>query len=213
MVSLALFAWWELLIIVLCVLWLFVAVIKEIDELAGFICVAFLAICQLLFKIDIWSWVKDNYSKLFVLLIGYFLIGAVWSVFKWFRLVRAELTKYHEVKTKFLQKNKVIVAQSDTRSGGQFVYYQTDTAIPKELKTAWGSALYGFEWPPSPNKYKATLIRWITTWPISFMWAIMEDFFVWLGGKIYSWIGKVYTSISNKMFHEFRKEFGDEKKD
>ena len=40
------------------------------------------------------------------------------------------------------------------------------------------------------------------------LWAILEDFFVWVGEKLYSLIGKIYKGISDKMFEDMRKDLG-----
>ncbi len=102
MIFLAAFVWWELLIMALCAIGFFTAVVKEADELAGVIFVVTLALCQWFFKIDVWSWVKIHYVDLLLFSIGYFLVGAIWSVFKWFRYVKEELKKYRELKERFL---------------------------------------------------------------------------------------------------------------
>jgi hypothetical protein len=191
MIFLAAFVWWELVIMALCAIGFFTAVVKEADELAGVIFVATLALCQWLFKIDVWSWVKLHYVDLLLFSIGYFFVGAGWSVFKWFRYVKEELKKYRELKERFLNAKKVT---------------GTGTVIPKELLKDWEMELNAKDWPPSPSKHKDKLVRWIMVWPVSLVWALVEDFFVWLGDKLYSLIGKLYKGISDRLFAEMRKE-------
>jgi hypothetical protein len=191
MIFLAAFAWWEILIFTACVIGFCAAVIIEADGFAGILFVATLALCQWLFKIDVWSWFKSHYLELLLFFIGYLIVGTGWYVFKWFRYVKEELTRCRKFKNDFLKSKKV-----------------EGNLIPKELLKEWEKELDGVDWPPSPSKHRDDLIRWIIVWPVDVLWAILEDFFVWVGEKLYSLIGKLYKSISDKMFEDMRKDLG-----
>lgn len=192
MFSLALLAWWEIVLLVVFVVGLFIAVVSEADGAAGVLFVLFLVACKWCLKLDMWSWIALNYLTLFSYLAVYFLAGVSWSIFKWYRLVKQEYKEYQALKNQFNSDKKRLLA-----AGARNHPYDE-----------WQRELQHKKWPPAPSDYKDKLIRWIATWPIGVLWALVEDFFVWLAGKLYIYVGKVYQSISDRIFEDFRKEVG-----
>lgn len=186
------FAWWQILILAVCVLGFCVAVIQEADGMAVFIFVVVGALLYGVFKIDIWSWFLLNYLSLLLYMVYYFLAGMGWSVFKWFRFVKKELKEYQATKVQFLKKYKV---------------EGTGTVVPNEFLEKWKQEISYKHWPPSPGEHKADIVRWIIVWPVSVVWALLEDFFVWVGEKLYAMVSKIYKGISDRLFSDFRKEF------
>jgi len=161
--------WWELLLLVGLGATFFAAVVNEADGFAALPFCLGLAYCQ--WKLDLWGWVLANYRLFLVYVIFYFIAGAVWSLFKWYRFVKAELERCKGIKNK-----------SD--------------------KYDWAFQLTLNNWPPCPDQNKSKIVRWIVAWPVNLVWAILEDFFVWVGRKIYSFIGDIYRKIANKLFAE-----------
>ena len=180
------FVWWELLLMAICAISFFVAVAAEIDGMAVVIFLITFALFQWLFKVDLWSYLLLNYLSFLLYSVYYFIIGSVWSIFKWFRFVKTELKEYLNLKQAFLKKHQVV-------------------EIPLPLLEAWKSEISYKSWPPSPSKHKG-IVRWILVWPVYMVWFILEDFLSWVGEKLYSCISRVYSSISDRLFAEMKKD-------
>jgi len=174
------FIWWEILLLTVLGIVFFASIVKEIDGLAIGDFILTIVVCQFWLKIDIWSWVMANYLLMLAYLVGYFIAGSLWSIFKWYRFVKSEL---RECKQLFNQNKS----------------YKSSTI------EAWLED-NNHRWPPDPKNETDKIVRWIMAWPVSVMWAILEDLFVWIGNKIYNFTGEIYRSISNRIFAELKKD-------
>ena len=181
------FIWWEILLLTVLGIAFFVSVVKEIDGLAIGDFILTIIVCQFLLKIDIWSWFLANYLLMLIYLVGYFIAGSIWSIFKWYRFVKSELIKYRELKQSF--NNRTF----DIEKWKEKIEYNC--------------------WPPDPKNNKDKIVRWIMAWPVSVTWAILEDLFVWIGNKLYNIIGEIYRSISNRLFAEMKKDLENDRRD
>ena len=181
------FIWWEILLLTVLGITFFVSVVKEIDGLAIGDFILTIIVCQFLLKIDIWSWFLSNYLLMLIYLGGYFIAGSIWSIFKWYRFVKSEV---RECKQLFIEKKKHAVDR--------------DLHFPDTIES-WIED-QNHRWPSDPKNNKDKIVRWIMAWPVSVTWAILEDLFVWIGNKLYNFIGKIYRSISNRLFAEMKRD-------
>ena len=60
---------------------------------------------------------------------------------------------------------------------------------------------------PSANKNKGRIIFWMSYWPASALWTLINDPFTRLFKFIYNRIGSVFELISNAMFKDLRQDF------
>lgn len=98
MFSLALFAWWEILLLAVTLLFIFVSVIKEEDHLTIASVLILLAGIQWGLKVDIRPLFYD-YTKVFKFLVTYLTLGTLWSFFKWFLFVKKTVSYDIEYKS------------------------------------------------------------------------------------------------------------------
>ena len=83
--------------------------------------------------------------------------------------------------------------------------------IPPTLKEEWAEIvkhghfthnyeIYNFEYKPRPNKHKARILTWMTYWPFSFIWTMLNDPIKRLMKAIYYKIAGFLTRISDRIF-------------
>lgn len=143
--------------------------------------------------------VIDNPVWALAYIFGYLGLGAIWSFFKWWMMLREVRKKYDVLKVEFLKNKKV-----------------TGTVIPDDLKDEWrkhvvGNRCYKLRYhysdieghnpivpPLSQNKTKIT--GWMVYWPISVILFFFEDFLSKLFDAIYDMFSNVYQRISDSVF-------------
>lgn len=118
-----------------------------------------------------------------IILIGavlYFVLGGVWSVFKWYRLNIKVRNSYNR-------------AISNGDSHAKAVSYA------KEMNNVYSI-------PPSPSKHKSTITFWIVSWPFSIVTWVLGDLVVDICNYVYEFLASIYTSITKNVFKDFPKE-------
>ncbi|MBX4190374.1 hypothetical protein KW791_03725 [Candidatus Parcubacteria bacterium] len=126
-----------------------------------------------------------------LLLIGYFLMGAVWSVIKWWLYTKDLREKYDKIKREFLEYN------------GK----DSNTAIPVELKEDWvdfvkhkGLRMENGTFVPDPYRHKSTLLVWIGHWPFSALWTLINDPVKRILKTLYNQLQTTYRRIAQASF-------------
>lgn len=127
-------------------------------------------------------------------LIGYFVIGAGYSVVKYVSFVKKAVNLVKEAKLSFIENNKLTIAVTDE--------------IPEELSRDWVN--FRNEKLPSnisnklwkglrPSDQKELIVNWIAWWPFSAIGLFIADPLREIVNAIYSWLvglyGKMYDRI------------------
>lgn len=105
-----------------------------------------------------YTFITHNLGLSLLYFAGYFAVGAVWSVIKWW----------------FAEKKRVRKAKS-----------------------------YGGNWKASKTNvtaYRSTLLVWITYWPLSAVWTVLNDPLRRLVTSIYDELQKVYARIADSVW-------------
>lgn len=138
---------------------------------------------------------------------GYAILGSGWSIIKWY-LFNGEIREsYDRIRDKFLLDNNI-----------------SGNTIPPELKTSWREKLSNKDnWTQANNSwhtyvpksysvrkaediapqlsdFRATIVFWISFWPVSMLWSILHNFIEKFFNMIYNRLRAVYASISRKTF-------------
>lgn len=184
---------------------LFLSVRSETNVMAVISSVVYLCILQFLYHVNIITLVEHHPFQLIGVLLLYFVIGGVWSVFRWFLFVRDKVRQYLDMRNKWLQ----------FKGQTQFTY------IPDELKEEWTKYLEGekdkydrelrrsyvdMTKPPLVRDHKYKIMGWIGWWPISAGLWLMEDMVRGVVRSIYEYIHDWLQSISNRMFASIRQD-------
>ena len=145
-------------------------------------------------------WMAANPLSTVGIVVGYFAAGTVWSVIKWYFHCLNVRDRYNEVKAEFFTEHGI-----------------TGSKIPMTLKKQWENQITWIrglgsskEIPPSAAKNKSTILMWMTHWPFSAVWTLLNDpikrVFIW----IYSYVAGALQTISNRLFASTIVEFDEE---
>lgn len=150
--------------------------------------IAFFLIQQLFGDFKVFSYVKFHPARTAELLIAYFLAGTLWAIAKWWFHVREERAKYDEKRASFLRGQEL----------------EPSDGIPEDLKAKWA------EWAPKkPNvsDSKERILRWMSFWPWSMVWTLINDPIKKAFRAIYRYIQKLLQLIVDKAFEGTEADF------
>lgn len=151
--------------------------------------------------------------------VGYFVVGALWSVGKWWFFVSARREEYNEKKAEFLKNHGL----------------PENGSIPEELKLDWWHC-NGSGWGPgrardvmlsgmSPKEVEAEgrkiqerltprvrnnkrrILTWMVYWPWSMFWTVLNDPVKRLFKYIYAKMKAVYQKIVDRAFKGVEDDF------
>lgn len=181
---------WLFLICAVELVFLFLAVINE------WVGSAFLSLglsglaLHFLGGVDVLTFIKSNTANIFALLLLYFVIGLVWSLFKWRKLVV-------EFKETYLQAKKDILGSLESTD---------DEVVLDKIKSRLG---YYNTVSIEDQNNKKKITNWIAFWPVSVLVYLLADLFVEIADKIYRSVKFVFNKITQvvlgKEFEEIQK--------
>lgn len=188
--------WWILLATVIIVdVWFL-----EYDNGTGatFSLVAFAAAMFFFGDWNPFPWMGANPLWTIGAVLGYFVAGGIWSIIKWYFHCLNIRDQYNEVKDAFFEENSI-----------------TGDKISSQLKSAWKERLRyaGFKdesIAPVARKYKSTILMWMTHWPFSALWTLLNDPIRRIFMSIYARLTGTLQKISDRLFANTAVEFDDD---
>ena len=130
--------------------------------------------------------------------LGYFTIGTVWSIFKWYFFVREKREKYLAAKEEYEKSPE----RSFQRERGA-VAEVTDFPTPWEksmVRSMLLNSKHGII--PLPGDNKSRILMWMAYWPWSAFWTLINDSVK----KVYKFI---YENISGLLLRISKAAFKD----
>jgi hypothetical protein len=118
---------------------------------------------------------------------SYIVVGLLWSWLKWWLFISKIAEKMKDSWQIFLKKNAL---PADTKTLTPRQNEEWDTHRSYDLK----KPLF------SENKGKITI--WVTYWPLSLVWSLLNDLIKKLIHQIVIRFRKIYEGISNKAFKD-----------
>ena len=163
----------------------FITVTALVENDKGFwaaFSIIFVSLALLFPKLDkIVSFVAHNPGKVALIILGYFVAGTAWSFVKWVLLLAERRERYNETKAKVLKNAGV-------------------TELTPELARTLINRLTTYEVVPQVKEHKSDILMWMTYWPFSGLWTLINDpvrrIFQWIFVGIKSSLQK----ISDRMF-------------
>lgn len=151
-------------------------------------------------QIPVFSYILKNPLVILPGVFGYFLIGAFWSIVKWFFYVKDQREKYDSLKENFIKQNSLSILVNEP--------------IPDKFKELWTKSINGYygesyrlEINPKVSNYKTQIFLWIAYWPLSFIWTIINDPVRKITNRIYNNIHTWLQSISDRYFKDTEQDF------
>lgn len=151
------------------------------------------ALLQWFGNVDIIGYCAANPWYIAALVGVYFVFGVCWAIVKWRFFCVDRLEDYEELKSEFL-RNKGVA--------------EGTKIVPAEHRTAWKEMLERhrddrstlLSESPKIRHYKALWMRWMSFWPISFIWGIINDFVKRVCKMVYQRLATFLQSISDAIF-------------
>src|SRR3989338_689617 len=159
---------------------------------------AFLAFHYLL-GVPVFSYIWENIGLLALYVLGYGIIGGVYSVFKWYRYSLITRERIKEVEKEFLVSKGI-----------------PGDVMSDELKLEWAEYFkshngYAFGGKsienaiPQWHTHKALLLQWVTYWPWSLVWTVINDPIRRFVRFIVRQLQQVYQHITDVVYADVRK--------
>ena len=122
--------------------------------------------------------IKDNPGLTLGLVVGYFVVGVVWSLAKWYFYLNSKI-------------DNMIDARRNETSSRSLSSYEKE-----QLKSSYN---------------KGEILSWMTYWPFSALWTLINDPIRKMFSYIFSKIESLYESISNKMVKNLEDKLKNQK--
>jgi hypothetical protein len=132
---------------------------------------------------------------------AYFLAGTAWSVAKWWLYVREQRGRYDELRTDFCLEHGL-----------------TEGRIDGQLAEEWSQRLQAehvrgrkIEVPPLVREHKGDILRWMTYWPFSLVWTVLDDPVRKTFQMIYRHLQERLQAIADRAFAGVEADFPQKK--
>lgn len=186
--------------------WIFIGIISivllaliEYERVgwATFFTVGTMVFCQFLTSFKPFSLIADHPLAGALVIVGYFLVGGLWAIWKWWFFVRAKLRDYRTARDEFLKRQNATIMTEDLLSKWQ-------QSMPYDYRR-------GSEFGrPRAAKEKGRIMTWMCYWPWSFVWTIVNDPIKRAFRAIYDAIQGILETISKRAFREYEGDFVQE---
>lgn len=159
----------------------------------------FATLCTILalnfvFKLPIFDYVVHNPHMVLYVIGAYVLTGGVWAVIKWWFYVRNEKEKYDEFKHGFLARKNVISTTVPENLREEFLKALSD--YNHSYSCGWDKQ--GIDLYPQVGKHKSRIYLWMTYWPWSMLWTLINDPIRKLFRMMYNGISDFMQLISDR---------------
>ena len=206
-------AFWVLTLLIL------IAMVVAIECESGFwatgFIVAWLAAIHLLGDVNLFSWIGNHPAITAGIIGGYFAAGTAWCFAKWYFWLRKELRSRRELLVDFkygYDQNQVDynLAKEDLKERPPLddpEAQKKDDAYRDRIEKDW--ARDQAHWTrmrkdlseaPQARTNKSRILRWMTFWPLSALWTLIDDPIREAFRKIYDQISGRLQRISDRMF-------------
>jgi hypothetical protein len=150
--------------------------------------------------VNLFKFVLQNPLQSLFFVGAYVLIGAVWSVVKWWFYVRKWKDEYDDKRAYFLN------------SKGEL-----NGPVPENLRKSWAEECRYYtssyndsrplNEPPTVRGHKSRITTWLAYWPPSMIWTLLNDPIKRLYRFVYTELQAVYQSIVDKVHGDVKKDF------
>lgn len=124
---------------------------------------------------------------------GYFAVGALWSLAKWWFYVRRQRERYDELKTAFLKQHGC----------------PEKGPVPDRLKAIWKARRphYNSYEKPQARENKGRILTWMIYWPWSCVWTILNDPVKRLWKSIFNAMKAIFQKVADSAYKDVEDDF------
>jgi hypothetical protein len=153
--------------------------------------VGYLFLIHLFGNASIFSIIREHPAHAYIGIPLFFILGALWSIVKWWFFVKRNALRYRELRMDWL-----------CEMGLENV--NLDTPVPDSLKKLWDNRASGSysnsfsidRTAPLARTYKKKIINWMIWWPFSMFWTLIDE--PWR--LIYEAMTRLFQKISNRVY-------------
>lgn len=140
-------------------------------------------------NLNVFHWIYENPLTVLVGVGCYLLAGVVWGLIKWYFFCLNKADNYATRRKDFADR---------------FATYQKNNPTSKvTFPDFLSDNVYCNDFPPTPANNKARITAWMTYWPCSAVWTILNDPIRRFYNFVYNRLTNLYTRISNSVFSRF----------
>jgi hypothetical protein len=176
-------------------IWMIWAVDHERIFGSAFALVLYLVFLQFISRVGMEQvFIKYHPGAVLVTILLYVVLGVVWSFFKWWLHVNEVVDGLKEERMRFLQRMKTKSGPHNADLEGLDI--SEDTPVPDSLKEGWQKEVnYSL---PKVSESKGRIAMWITYWPISALWSLIDDLIHKLAKRIVEYFRTWYEAIAKR---------------
>lgn len=152
-------------------------------------------------NVGILPWIVANPFLMVAFLIGYVLIGAGWSLFKWFLFVTDRKEKFIEEKSRRRGETLLRLKSHLNREPSK---EEVNAEILASIKNNHRK-MFGM---PVPSEHKSRIMHWMAYWPWSVINSLIFDFIRRFFKHVYNALADVFRKISEYVYKDIKAEIG-----
>ena len=155
----------------------------------------------------------------------YLFIGIIWAFAKWYFYLKSIFHYYQQKKDQFINEIKKDSCAADISEEEKKLFLQqklqnhfsyksrglsisvTDYATIGEGKNSKRVPSKYEILPPVANQNKSKIISWISHWPISMIWTLLNDPIKKMLNYIFECIKNIFQKMSNRIFKQTMQDF------
>lgn len=142
------------------------------------------------------NYVIENPGVILMYVAGYFFIGLLWSISKWYLLLSNIRQIYNNVR---LNSSGTI---QQLKNSLRNVEWPAPFCIGKRFNLDDTPESVRQMVIPKANDYKADLVFWLSYWPISIIWFVLHDMIETVCRRIFEACKEIYNKISVHVFKD-----------
>lgn len=168
----------------------------------------YLAFLQFLGRVNVFGYLFFQPINTVLYILGYFVIGFIWSFIKWWLRVNETAQKCLEEMDKFIKEH----TSKENFQSAVPLEFQKSERSGKTLRDEWESHIqYKDELKkPIASKNKEKISVWVVYWPFSVVWSLINDFIKRMVEQLVIRFQKIYQSISNRAFKKIEAQISDQ---
>lgn len=170
---------------------------------ATFVAALFAAICYLFADFNPFAWLAQNLATVAALGLVYVGTGAAWALGKWWFFVKAARRRFDAFVADWLRKRDLAAippamtppsTEPGPRAEGHVPYSGSLDELRSDARRSLGKT------PPQAGENKGRIMLWMTYWPVSAVWTLVDDPVRRLFLAIWEWLSGTFQRISDRAF-------------
>jgi len=167
--------------------------------LSGLNIALYILFLNFIVKKDVISSFMDHPGRSLIIILVYLVAGFIWSFIKWWLFVNKKAISYKEKRYEWLQKQRGIREKRDISVEG-LESIDLETPVPERFREDWLRSTGVLYEKPKVTEYKIGISHWVLYWPVSAIWALLDDFVSKVIQVIVVKIRVVYEKITSNAF-------------